>query len=60
MFAYLPNGANVKDGDAATMYITMTNTSPRCTMSFWYSMYGSGIGTLEVVGDGSTVWTKSG
>ena len=29
-------------------------------MSFWYSMYGTGIGTLSITGDGATVWSKTG
>ena len=58
-FAFLPN-VNRQPNEAAIIYLTMTNTSPRCTMTFWYSMYGSGIGTLSVIGDSATVWSKTG
>ena len=31
----------------------------RC-LNFWYHMHGSNIGTLNVLVDGSTVWTRKG
>lgn len=37
----------------------VVTAGPRC-LTFWYHMYGSGMGSLNVLRNDTQVWTRSG
>lgn len=61
-YMYIETSGPGQAGEAAVLESGLYKSStPSCTLSFWYHMYGSSIGTLSVVvkrtdGSYSTLW----
>lgn len=60
------SGSNRKSGDTAWLVSDYQDPTSATCLSFWYHMYGAGIGTLNVYikliqsGSRSLIWTSSG
>ncbi|XP_074653359.1 uncharacterized protein LOC141907576 [Tubulanus polymorphus] len=60
-YLYFEASAPSKRGDTATLQLTKpADTKRKECLDFYYSMYGSGIGSLEVILSGRPVWRIGG
>ncbi|XP_055997984.1 MAM and LDL-receptor class A domain-containing protein 1-like [Ostrea edulis] len=58
-YLYAETSSPVVTGDKFFFETPVIPGAQRC-LTFWYHMYGSSMGTLNVLVDGSSVWTRTG
>ncbi|XP_055996867.1 MAM and LDL-receptor class A domain-containing protein 1-like isoform X2 [Ostrea edulis] len=58
-YLYAETSSPVPSGNKFVFETPLLQGVQRC-LTFWYHMYGSDMGTLNVLVDGSSVWTRTG